>query len=132
MHCRKLYLDAPTRTQDLLTMKWTLRGKGCMIVSTWHEDHRAGLASFDGHWGLDRLKELEPADVLVVLAGQPSENLSLAALAGIAVGRGIKVIWIGQAVEALSGSVQQFATPADFYRHDLERALAVPSKMQAA
>ena len=50
MQCRKLYLEAPSRTQDLSTMKWTLRGQGYSIASTWHEDPRAGSATFEGHW----------------------------------------------------------------------------------
>jgi len=131
MQCRKLYLDAPTRTQDLLTMKWTLRGKGYGILSTWHEDPRAGLASFDTHWGLQRVAEMRQADTLVVLAGQPKDNLSLAALAGMAVGFGINVVWIGTLVDALR-EVRHFATPEEFYRQEVDRPFAVSPKTQAA
>ena len=102
-------------------MKWTLRGKGYMIASTWHEDPRAGFQTFDGHWSAQRLAEMEQSDALVVLAAQPNDNLSFAAMAGIALARQITVIWIGQPVEVLSrqDTVQHFPTTAEFYRQAL-------------
>jgi hypothetical protein len=101
-------------------MKWTLRGKGYEIASTWHEDPRAGLAAFEGHWSSQRLTELQQSDALMVFAGQPNDNISLAAMAGIAVARGIKVIWIGQPVEVLSeqSTVRHFQTTAEFYKQE--------------
>ena len=118
MQCRKLYLEAPSRTQDLLTTKWTLYGKGYTITSTWHEDPRAGLGAFEGHWSADRLDEMRQSDALVVLAGQPNDNLSLAAMAGIALAHGMRVIWIGPLVEVLrhQSKLQHFRTAAEFHR----------------
>jgi hypothetical protein len=118
-------------------MKWTLRGKGHTIASTWHEDPRAGLMEFDDHWSSSRLAKIGQSDILVVLAGSLHENASLAATAGIAVAHGIQVIWIGPIVEPLSHqrTLQHFNSIAEFYRHEesaQEGLLARREKSQAA
>ena len=132
MQCRKLYLEAPRRTQDLSTMKWTMHGKGYTVGSTWHEDPRAGLAVFDGHWGAQRLAEMQETDALVVLAGESKENVSLAAMAALALALGLKVIWIGLPVEALSGQncLAHFATVAEFYQQEANSPEWLFAKLQ--
>ena len=45
------YLEAPGVTQDLLTIKWTLRAAGYAIGSTWHDSETSTrLLPFQDHW----------------------------------------------------------------------------------
>ena len=80
---------------------------------------------------------MRQSDALVVVAGQPHENVSLAAMAGIALARGMNVIWIGPLVDVLSGhnALRHFRNAAEFHRKEenmaewLDRRL---SRAQAA
>jgi hypothetical protein len=112
-----VYLEAPERTQDLLNIKWALRSAAYAIGSTWHDD-KAGapsVASKD-HWNVRSLEQLQMCDSLVVCAERESSVLEVAMMAGFALARGLRVIWIGRPVCGLSdfSSVRQFDTTEDF------------------
>jgi hypothetical protein len=119
-----VYLEAPSRTQDLLTIKWALRSAGDAIGSTWHEGEASTsfLASND-RWNARHVEQLLTCDSLVVICGNcDPATLELAMMAGIALARGLEVIWIGPVVRGLSEfrAVQQFHTAEDFRRQILK------------
>jgi hypothetical protein len=41
-----VYLEAPTRTQDLLTLKWLLKSSGCIVASTRHDELMPAINGF--------------------------------------------------------------------------------------
>src|SRR5689334_17891582 len=47
---RTVYLEAPAKSQHLLTTKWTLRSCGYVIASTWHEESRLASSGPQSHW----------------------------------------------------------------------------------
>jgi hypothetical protein len=126
-----VYLDAPNRTQDLLNIKWSLRSAGYVIGSTWHEGEASTsfLAAKD-HWNARRVEQLLTCDLLVAIGGKSDRAmLELAMMAGVALARGLEVIWIGSAIPGLSEfrAVQQFPTAEDFRRQTV-RHLYSPSR----
>ena len=117
-----VYLEAPDRTQDLLNVKWALRSAGYSIGSTWHE----GLAgtspsAYKDHWNATGMEQLQFCDSLVVVCGNYGPVPELAVMAGFALARGLRVIWIGSPVRGLIDfrAVQQFNTAQDFQRQIL-------------
>jgi hypothetical protein len=90
-------LEAPDCTQDLLNIKWALRSTGCSIGSTWHEgDLSTSLLAFEDHWNARGVEQMQSCDSLVVICGQDdTAALELGMMAGFALARGLRVIWIG-------------------------------------
>jgi hypothetical protein len=111
------YLEARSRTQDLLSLKWMLRAAGYRIGSTWHEGEASSSLGVETHWNAKRIEQLQRCDALAVICGRGEESpLQVAVLAGFAVARGLSVIWIGDRVQIMSHfeTVQQFNTAEDF------------------
>lgn len=126
------YLEAPGRTQDLLNIKWTLRAVGYAIGSTWHEDQAStfGLA-FRDHWNARGMEQLQGCDSLIVICGKRGEaTIELAIIAGFALARGLRVIWIGSPLPILNdfSAVEQFNTAEDFRRQILDRMHSAQSR----
>jgi hypothetical protein len=81
-----VYLEAPSRTQELLNIKWTLLSAGFRIGSTWHEDRgiTSSLSSKD-HWNAKAAEELYACDSLVVICGKDDKAAAeMAMMAGLA------------------------------------------------
>jgi hypothetical protein len=96
---RTVYLEAPARSQDLLTTKWMLRSCGYVIASTWHEESILPASGRQSHWDSARLEEMKTCDTLVVVRGQEKElPLELAFLVGFAAARHLRVIWLGRPI----------------------------------
>jgi len=125
-----VYLEAPERTQDLLTIKWTLQSAGYSISSTWHEGELdASSAAFQDHWSARGVEQLLTSDSLVVICGKTGKvALELVMMAGFALARGLRVIWIGSAVRGLNHfrAVQQFNTPDEFRKQILDQMHSRP------
>src|SRR5271166_3522602 len=118
-----VYLEAPDRTQDLLSIKWTLRSAGYTIGSTWHDcEERAPSLGSINHWNPQRLEQLQVCDLLVVICGKSDGAVpEVPMMAGFALASGLQVIWIGPAVRGLCDftAVQQFDTAEDFRKQIL-------------
>ena len=113
-----VYLEAPNATQDLLNIKWTLLSAGYAIGSTWHESE-PGSSSGGGadHWNAGRVEQLQVCDSLVVVnGGKDTAVPEVSMMAGFALARGLRVVWIGAPVRGLCDfrAVQPFATAEDF------------------
>jgi hypothetical protein len=113
-----VYLEAQKPTQDLLNIKWTLRSAGYSIGSTWHDAEAAAphLGS-EHHWNAKSAEQLQVCDSLVVICEKSNEvEMELATMAGFALARGLRVIWIGPVVRALAAfrAVQQFDSAEEF------------------
>jgi|SRR5271170_2012065 len=123
-----VYLEAPDRTQDLLNIKWALLSAGYTIGSTWHDsDPGRSSRGFVDHWSARRLEQLRLCDSLVVVVGKNGSSdlealvAEVGVMAGFALARCLRVIWIGTPVRGLFDfrAVQQFDTPEDFRRQIL-------------
>jgi hypothetical protein len=113
---KTFYLEAPARTQDLLAAQRALRSAGCAIGSTWH-DRLAGPEEPGSDWIRERLEELKKCDALIVLCGEKQKApLQVPLLAGYALTRGMRVIWIGTSVQIAcrDRNVSQFNTIEEF------------------
>jgi hypothetical protein len=111
------YLEAPSRTQDLLSLKWMLRAAGYRIGSTWHEGEASSSLGVETHWNAKRIEQLQRCDALAVICGRgEAPPPQVAVLAGFALAYGLSVIWIGARVQIMShfATVQQFNTAEDF------------------
>jgi hypothetical protein len=96
------FLEAPCRTQELLTLKWLLRSSGYEIGSTWHDASPAAFLTPQPHWTRARMEEITPFDTLFVLPRDHEEIPAELALAvGFAAARRVEVIWIGMPPEPL-------------------------------
>jgi hypothetical protein len=128
-----VYLEAPERTQDLLNIKWILRSAGYTIGSIWHEGNgsRPPLPRTN-HWNAKALELLQFCDSLIVVTGKTGcTTPELAIMAGFALARGIRVIWIGEAVDILRdfpAAVQNFEDAEEFRRALVEQ-MYVQSKV---
>jgi hypothetical protein len=114
---KTFYLEAPTRTRDLLHAKRALRAAGCAIGSTWHDEATSPASESNGDWIAERLEELNRCDALIVLCGEKYRTpLQIPLLAGHALARGLQVIWIGSSVRVASDrrNVAQFETVEEF------------------
>lgn len=124
-----VYLEAPDRTQDLLNIKWALRSAGYAIASTWHEIEVASPLGYKDHWNARGIEQLQVCDSLVIICGKSNEaRLELSMMAGFALGRGLRVMWIGPPVRGLCDfrAVQQFHTAEDFQKDILRQMYAQP------
>jgi hypothetical protein len=128
-----IYLEAPGRTQELLNLKWTLQSAGFRIGSTWHESQTgtSTLSSKD-HWNASSVEKLQLCDSLVVICGKDDRAITeLAMMAGLALARGLQVIWIGPPLGALSvfREVWQFNTAEDYRKQILQQMYSHPASM---
>jgi hypothetical protein len=125
MRGNNVYLEAPGRTQELLNIKWTLQSAGFRIGSTWHEGQASTLAlSSKDHWNAKSVEQLQDCDSLVVICGKNDRATpELAMMAGLALARGLQVIWIGPPVGGLSAfrAVWQFNTAEDYRKQILQQ-----------
>ncbi len=115
-----VFLEAPCRSQELLTLKWLLRSSGCEIASTWHDASPAAALTPQAHWTRARMEEMRPFDTLVVLRRDHEEIPARLGLAvGFAAARRLEVIWIGVPLEPLSEfqNVHSFPTVEAFQKH---------------
>ncbi len=130
MRTQTVYLEAPERTQDLLNVKWRLRSAGYGIGSTWHDDAASASAmAFKDHWNATSLERLQVCDLLIVFGGKRDNAvLEVPMMAGFALARGLRIVWIGTPVCGLSdfGAVQQFDTADDFLKQILEELQSLP------
>ncbi len=93
----KVYLEAGSRSQELLTAKWTLRSWGCAISSNWHEQPAQTART---HWGFQEFEEIKDCEALVVIRGHEKEfPVEVAFVVGWALARNLKVIWLGTPTE---------------------------------
>jgi hypothetical protein len=125
-----VYLEAPDRTQELLNIKWTLRSAGYIIASTWHENgaSTSPLACKD-RWNARGVEQLQVCDSLVVICGKSGNaTVELSMMAGFALARGLRVIWIGAPIRGLCDfrAVQQFKTVGDFQNQILRQMYSHP------
>jgi hypothetical protein len=133
MSRNSVYLEAPDRTQDLLNIKWALRSAGYIIRSTWHDS--AAIPSPRDHWNSGMFKMLHACDFLVVIAGENGRTRpELGIMAGFALARGLKAIWIGDAVEMIAdlGAVQHFKDAEQFCSTIIDEMYAQPNLRIAA
>lgn len=115
-----VFLEAPCRSQELLTLKWLLRSSGYEIASTWHDASPAASLTPQAHWSRVRMEEMAPLDTLVVLRRDHEEIPAPLGLAvGFAAARGLEVIWIGVPLEPLSQfrNVHSFLNLEAFQKH---------------
>jgi hypothetical protein len=91
-----VYLDAQERTQDLFTLKWTLRAAGVHVGSVWHDVDTPAVGAHQDRLSPEHLRELQSCDLLVVIApaNEPIRP-EFAIFIGLALGSGMKVIWKG-------------------------------------
>jgi hypothetical protein len=116
---RTVYLEAAARTQDLLTAKWMLRGCGCVIASTWHEESILMSSGPKSHWAWQRLEEMRACDTLVVVRGPEKQlPLELGFTVGFAAARNLRVIWLGPPIDlpVCSRTIHCFATLDEFQK----------------
>jgi len=125
MRRNHFYLEAPELTQELLTIKWTLKSAGFSIGSTWHEGQVSALAlTSKDHWNAWTVQQIQSCDSLVVICGKNDRAAAeLAMMAGLALARGLKVIWIGSPVRSLKafGAVCQFNTAEEYRKQVLQK-----------
>jgi hypothetical protein len=101
---RTVYLEAPAKSQHLLTTKWTLRSCGHVIASTWHEESRLASSGPQSHWAWQRLEGMKSCDALVVIGGPEKElPLELAFTVGFAAAHNLQVIWLGSPIDLPGG-----------------------------
>lgn len=111
-----VYIDAATRTQDVLSLKWALRGVGYGIGSTWH-DSPGPVLKPESHWNEFRVTELDRCNELfVIFEGRSESAANLAAMAAVALARGMQVTWIGPKLPSIGHfpGLRHFATLPDF------------------
>jgi len=125
MRGNDVYLEAPGRTQELLNIKWTLQAAGFRIASIWHEvrGSTSSLSSKD-HWNATGFEQLQACDSLVVICGKDDRGIpEMAMMAGLALARGLQVIWIGPPVGGLNAfrAVCQFNTAEDYRKQILQQ-----------
>jgi hypothetical protein len=114
---KTFYLEASTRTQDLLDTQRALRAAEYGIGSTWHEEVGSSHCSDPEGWITQRFEELNRCDALIVLCGHTLKiPLQVPLLAGHALARGLQVIWIGSSVRVAGGhrNMAQFGTVEEF------------------
>jgi hypothetical protein len=113
-----VYLEASARTGELLNAQRALRAAEYVIGSTWHDQAATSYPSEAGvDWITQRCEELDRCDILIVLCGAKHKTrLQVPLLAGYALARGMKVIWIGSSVQVAvtNGNVAQFDTAEEF------------------
>ncbi len=124
MRKSSFYLEAASRTQDLLTLKWSLRAAGHAVESTWHEGEVSAAGPANRHWGAERMEQLRACDSLVILFGRGTQpSLELGVMLGYAVANGLRVIWIGPGSDMLGTfrAVERFETIEDLRKEILQQ-----------
>ena len=119
-----VFLDASARTQDLLNVKWVLRSAGHSISSTWHDERNQQTRSPQRHLSKREFEQLQSSDVLlVVCANMEDVSADVGMMAGFAMARGLKMVWIGPGVDTVSPlqSVRHFDTVDMLRRHLLSQ-----------
>jgi len=131
-----VYLEAPSRTQELLNIKWTLKAAGFRIGSTWHEDLATTSApSSKDHCHAKGVEELQACDSLVVICGKDGRvEPSMALMAGLALARRLQVVWIGPSFGGLDvfGAVRRFSTAEDYAKEILSERYSNPASNDTA
>ena len=115
-----VFLEAPCRSQELLSLKWLLRSAGYEIASTWHDAPTATSLTHPAHWNGTRMEQMKPFDTLVVLRLDDEEIPGPLGLAvGFAAARRLEIIWIGVPFEPLSQfrNVHSFPNVEAFQKH---------------
>lgn len=117
------YLEAPCVTQDLLTIKWSLRAAGYAMGSAWHDSETSTrLLPFQHHGNAQCAAQLQVCDPLVVICGKKEEAArELAMMAGFALTRGLQAICLRSPVPILHDfcAVERFSTAEEFRQHIL-------------
>jgi hypothetical protein len=130
-----VYLEAPGRTQELLNIKWTLLSAGIRIASTWHDSQgSASSLSSEDHWNAKGVELLEACDSLVVICGKDDRPVpEMALMAGVALARGLQVVWIGPPVGGLDvfRAVWQFNSAEDYRKQILQQMYSQSASIQA-
>src|SRR4051812_46944321 len=122
MRRSNVYLEAPSRTQELLNIKWTLKSAGFRIASTWHEDSGITSALPSDHWDAKCVEQLQGCVSLVVICGKNGKAApGVAMMAGLALACGLQVVWIGPSFEGLNAfsAVRTFKTAEDYEKEVL-------------
>ena len=85
MRGSNVYLEAPSRTQELLNIKWTLLAAGFRIASTWHEGQGSTWSlSPKDHWNAKGVEQLQTCDSLLVICGNDGKAVpEMALMAGL-------------------------------------------------
>jgi hypothetical protein len=134
-----VYLEAPGRTQELLNVKWTLLSAGFRISSTWHDSQGdASSLSSEDHWSAKSVEQLESCDWLVVICGKDDKAVpEMALMSGLALARGLQVVWIGTPVGGLNvfRAVWQFNSVEDYRKQILQQmyfqSTSIPERVAA-
>ena len=125
-----VYLEAASRSQDLLSLKWALKSGGYSIRSTWHDaEALTSPPASPAHWSAAIAEKLRSCDSLVILSGDSGGfTAEMAIMAGFALAHGLQLIWIGRPVSSLADfhSVQHFDTADEFRRQILEQIYSQP------
>jgi hypothetical protein len=134
VHGYNIYLEAPGRSQELLNIKWTLKSAGSRIRSTWH-DGQAGATALGSkdHCNARSVEQLQSCDSLVVICeNKDRATPEIAMMAGVALARGLEVIWIGPPLGGLSTfrAVQQFNTARITERKCFSKCILVQFQQQ--
>ena len=130
-----VYLEATERSQDLLTVKWTLRSAGYPIASTWHDESLPAPLAARAVSAAQSIAEILPFGALIIVRERGrAVPMELAFLLGVAATRGVRVMWIGEpdAVLAQVKNVQYFATPEDFRKRIADPAEEWPAELTLA
>ena len=131
MRRNDVYLEASARRQELLNIKWTLRSAGFRIGSTWHEGQASlSTSASKDHWNPRSVEQLQTCDSLVVICETDDKaKPELAMMAGLALARGLQVIWIGPPVGGLSAfrAVCPFNTAEDYRKQILQQMYSQPA-----
>jgi hypothetical protein len=115
-----VFLEAPSRSQELLSLKWLLRSSGYEIASTWHEASATASTTSQPHCTHTGIEETTPFDTLVVLRRDHEEiSAELALAVGFAAACKLEVIWIGVPLEPLRQfpNVNCFPNLGAFQKH---------------
>jgi hypothetical protein len=125
MRGNDVYLEAPSRTQELLNIKRALQAAGFRIGSTWHEG-QASTSSLpsEGHWNAKGVEQLQACDSLVVICEKHHKAApEMAIMAGLALALGLQVVWIGPPVGGLTAfrAVWQFNTAEDYRKQIVQQ-----------
>ena len=133
MRGSNVYLEAPSRTQELLNIKWTLLAAGFRIASTWHEGQGSTWSlSPKDHWNAKGVEQLQTCDSLVVICGEDGKAVpEMALMAGLALAHGMEVVWVGPPVEGSSAfkAVWQVNSAEDYRKQILQQMYSQSASM---
>ena len=125
MRGNNVYLEAPSRTQELLNIKWALQSAGFRIGSSWHEGQASTSSlSSEGHWNAKGVEQLQACDSLVIIWGKQDKAApEMAMMAGLALALGLQIDWIGPPLGGLTAcrAVWQFNTAEDYRKQIIQQ-----------